>query len=98
MTKDYNLTAGKLRIADYGSNFDVYFFSDDNECDFQITVLHDDLVDYSCEENTEDLTDKFCEKYIDVKSESLSNEDIKTLKNTLEIYVYPHSNDLFERG
>lgn len=98
MTRDYNLTAGTLRISNYGSNFDVYFFTDNNECDFQFSVFHDELIDYTCEENIDDLIDKFCEKYFDVKSKALSEEDIKTLKKTLEIYVYPHSNDLFERG
>ncbi len=94
MVRDYHLTAGNVKINNYGSNFEVFFISDNNECDFSMDVSHDELIDFNCKENVEEVANSFCENYFKAKSKELPDEGLNALKEILKDYVYPHSTDV----
>lgn len=88
--KEIKTKTVKLRINDYQSNLEIYFWGHvfTGEADGCINVYKDACYNSTTERNIEDFIEALSE---DV---TLTSEDIEKLKEELQLYFYPFSSEI----
>lgn len=81
--KDFTLSIGKIKIYDYQSNIEVYFWKNGNnyEANNSFCIYFDNCIDFSTQENVDSFINDFEHEY------DLPIEDKRKLIHEISSYI-----------